>query len=337
MRVATNLIYNRMTKTFQDNYGKLFDSNEMLASGRKVNRPSDDIVAISKSMDYKLEISRNNQYRRNMDDATTFLEYSDSVLSSVLDNLQRVRELAVDGMAGTRNPEDLLAVGREVSVIRDAIFSYSNSSFRGRNIFSGFKTTTSAFINTASDTYTFQGDSGTISVDVNRNAGVVENIPGTDAFVYSLDSVQNVTLDNGAYATYTPGTDTSITVQIFDSTGTMTDNFSYDNFMEMLYQLEDAFNTNNVDKIKALTVSVTDAMDQVVFTRAEIGARLEFIHEENVNNEDISLSVKEVLSRTQDADMSDVISEIAKSETALQALRQSSAQIMQQSLMDFLR
>ncbi|KAF0121540.1 MAG: hypothetical protein FD151_1176, partial [bacterium] len=43
------------------------------------------------------------------------------------------------------------------------------------------------------------------------------------------------------------------------------------------------------------------------------------------------------LSNTEDADMAEIASELAKAEAVLQALRQSSARVLSQSLLDFLR
>lgn len=337
MRVSTNILYDRVTKSFKNNYERLFDSNEMLSSGKKINRPSDDILGIARKMDYKLEINNNNQYQRNMNDSNTFLEFSDTVLNSVMENLQRLRELSVEGMSGTRNPQDMQAISREARVIKEALHSYSNSVFRDRNVFSGYKTNVSAFSQTASDTFVYQGDGGHIDVNINRSGQVTENVTGSEAFAYTISAPQTLTLGNGATGIFTQGSDTTVSVQIFDSVGTLTETYSFSNIMEIAYHLEDALYNNNTDKVRTLTKAITSALDAVINTRAEVGARLEYIYREEQNNEDTTLSIRESLSKTEDADITEVISEITKAESALQALRQASVEILSQSLLDYLR
>ncbi len=105
MRIANSIMYDRMTRGFQENLRKLIDVQEKLASGKKINKPSDDLIGISKILDYKLSINKNDQYLRSIDDAESFLEYTDSIMSSVSNSLIRVRELALTAANETESAE----------------------------------------------------------------------------------------------------------------------------------------------------------------------------------------------------------------------------------------
>lgn len=88
-------------KSFQDSSGKLFDSQQQLSTGQKVNRPSDDISAMGKILGYKVDIANTDQFQRNIDGAQSFLTSSNTSMSSVMSNLQRMQELMIAGINGS--------------------------------------------------------------------------------------------------------------------------------------------------------------------------------------------------------------------------------------------
>jgi len=342
MRISSFIIYDRITRGFQENLSRLFDSHEKLATGKRINRPSDDIIGMSRVMDYKLEISKNDQFLRNMDDATAFLEFADTIMDSVSESLIRLKELALTGVNGDENPESRQAIAKEVSEIKKALLSYSNSKLGDRYIFSGYKTDLPAF----NSSFIYQGDNGKIKTSVNQTAQTIENISGTEGFAYTLSSAETIALNDGRYIHYIPDGNTQITVRItnsanpldgYDQNDPATYEFRYSNFMEMAQVLEDALNGNNVDRIQAILKSLDDSLEQVSNVRAELGARLNTLFAERENNEDTTLSLRSVLSQREDADILEVTSELSKAEVALQALRNTGAKILSQSLFDFLR
>ena len=79
-----------------------------------------------------------------------------------------------------------------------------------------------------------------------------------------------------------------------------------------------------------------NALSQVANVRAELGARLSYLDKQKINLEDRDFTFRTFLSNTEDADITENISQVAKAELALQSLQQSGAKIISQSLLDFL-
>jgi flagellar hook-associated protein 3 FlgL len=333
MRIPSSIIFERINRGLQENLQRLYDEHEKLSSGKRINKPSDDVIEISKVQGYKVNINKNAQFLRNIDDATAFLEFTETTLDSVSESLMRLKELALVGVNGDENSESRRALAQEVSKIKNGLLNHSKSKLRDRYIFSGHKTDRPAFDNT----FNYQGDAGKIEINVDRHSQVIENITGKEAFVYSLTSPKTINRNDGSSIHYTPGIDTEITVEIWDANSNIIDSFTFKNFMEMTEILEDALNNENLDRIEALLTPLDDAMSQVLNVRTEVGARLNFLSGERENNEDSTLSLKTILSRTEDTDIVETISELAKTDAALQSLRNTSSRIINNSLFDYLK
>ena len=333
MRIPSSIIFERINRGFQENLQKLYDAHEKLSSGKRINKPSDDVIGISKVQGYKVDINKNAQFLRNIDDATGVLEFTETTLNSVSESLMRLKELALVGVNGDENSESRKALAQEASKIKNGLLNHSNSKLRDRYIFSGHKTDRPAFDNT----FNYQGDAGKIEINVDRHSQIIENITGNESFAYSLASPKTIVRDDGSSIHYIPGAGTETTVEIQDASGSTIDSFTFNNFMEMTERLEDALNNENMDRIEALLTPLDDAMNQVINVRTEVGTRLNFLSGERGNNEDDTLSLKTSLSKIEDTNIVETISELAKTDAALQSLRNTTSRIINNSLFDYLK
>lgn len=293
MRVTSFMIFSQLTSSLQRNLGKIASLHTSLSSGKKIDKPSDDIPGLMRAMDYKLNINYNEQYKRNINEAVNHLEFTGQIMSSVSDALMRAKELAISGSSDTLNENDRMAIAKEIGQIRDHILNLSNTRFRGRYIFSGFKTDVQPF---DSGTFAYNGDSGDIRVDIDRDTYIVINIHGDAAFSYGGIS-----------------------------------------FAKTLDDLRIALENNDSSGIRASLDSIDNAINQTINVSADIGARLNRLDDQINRLDDSTLNLRSILSDTEDTDLAEVLSEISKTQTALEALRASSARALSQSLLDFLR
>ncbi len=334
MRLSNFIIYNRLTQSFQDNLWKLFKTQEALATGKKINRPSDDVIGISRVMDYRVSITESEQFKKNMDDARAYLELTDGVLNEATNTLKRIQELTITALNGDESSETRAMTAKEMKQLRAHMLELANTRFRNRYLFSGMLTNKQAF--TSSGTY--QGDTNYIEVQVTPDIKIKENITGLDAFAYLQGSEEVVQLEDGRYIHYIQGTGTEVSIEIRASDDTtVLDSFSFSNVLEMIDRISDALENNNLDRLTAILNPIDRAMDQVLSSRAEVGARLNFLEAEKNRIEDNLLKLQSTLSSVEDADIAEVVSEAAKTEVALQALRETGARIISQSLFDFLK
>lgn len=80
IRVTSNMMSSQLLLNLNRNARTMNDTQLQLASGRKINKPSDDPVGITYSLRYRAELSSNEQYTKNVDSALSWLDYNDTVL-----------------------------------------------------------------------------------------------------------------------------------------------------------------------------------------------------------------------------------------------------------------
>ena len=90
-------------------------------------------------------------------------------------------------------------------------------------------------------------------------------------------------------------------------------------------------------RLMALSIPLDDAGNQVLQVQAEIGTRQVHLNDQKTRLDNTALNLKNALSKTEDADMEETTTEILKTDTALQALRESASRLISQSLLDFLK
>jgi flagellin len=91
----------------------------------------------------------------NVQSGSNLLQMADSDLSTITDNLQKMRELTLQASNGTNGPEQLDAIKSEISSLSDEIDRISKtSSFNNKNLLDGSNTDMSLQIGANSDSTT---------------------------------------------------------------------------------------------------------------------------------------------------------------------------------------
>jgi flagellar hook-associated protein 3 FlgL len=178
MRITSFAIFNQMTRALQDGMKKMSLYSERLSSGKKINKPSDDVYGMMNAMGYKVTLNEIDQYKKNIDNADSQLGLTETVMSSVGDILSRARELAVQGSTGTQTPANRASIAQEIASLRDEALRLSQTQFRDRYIFSGYKTDTTPF----DASFNYQGDANEINVLIDRDSTIALNVTGDEAF-----------------------------------------------------------------------------------------------------------------------------------------------------------
>ena len=336
MRISTLQMYRQATDSLNKSLVDLYRLNEQISSGKRINKPSDDVTGTSRAMAYKVSIAAGEQYLSNIKEATSALTYADSTLSSVNTALTRLKELSVEAASGSKSGSSREALAQEAGQLRDQLLSLANTRVGNSYIFSGFRTDTAAF----DSTYAYQGDSGSINVGIAGGVTLSQNVTGADAFGYVLGAAKVVEIDDGVYAHYAPGAGTTVAVEIRDSEtpggGALLDSFSYGNAMELADVLTTAMTDDDARRISACLSEIDAVAEHVNNVRADLGARINRLEDQGDRIEDQNLMTKESLSSVEDADFIDAASELSKAGTVLQAVQAATAKILSQSLLDFL-
>jgi len=190
MRISDRMFFNAITERMQRQDQGLFRLQEQISTGKKINRPSDDPVKQTIIVNSEKTLSEIDQFIRNIGQADASLSVSESVLSTIEDQLIRARELALQGANGTLNAGDRSNLAKELRQIYDQIVAVANTSKEGHYIFGGHQTGAAPFLNKGDTIGTAVALPVTITATVN------------DQLTLTLDgTTSTLTLPAGAYAT----------------------------------------------------------------------------------------------------------------------------------------
>lgn len=183
MRVSNDTLRSAFLAALESAQRRVVDTQEKVSSGKRVNKPSDDPVAAARIAHLDSSLSRLDQYKSNSDFARNQLGLEESALTSVIDNLQRVRELALQANNSTTSDSDRKDIAAEISQARDALLALANTTdVDGRHLFGGYVEGAVPFTSTASGSVVYNGDQGQRSLQISDTRFVAINDSGSDVF-----------------------------------------------------------------------------------------------------------------------------------------------------------
>ena len=113
-------------------------SLERLSSGLRINSAKDDAAGLAISERMTSQIRGLNQAIRNANDGISLSQTAESALAEVGNNLQRMRELAVQASNGSNTQEDRDALNSEFTQLQAEIQRVSEQTkFNGTNLLDG--------------------------------------------------------------------------------------------------------------------------------------------------------------------------------------------------------
>lgn len=173
--------------------GSLQTSIARLSSGLRVNSAKDDAAGLAIAERMNAQIKGFDVASRNANDGVSLLQVADGALSKVGDNMQRMRELAVQSKNGTLNSTDRANLNREYQELSSEVGRIvSGTSFNGNNVFASANKSVSLQVgagNATTDTLAINlTDDGTSSGN-----DLTTTFATTGAAFGSIDSVANAT------------------------------------------------------------------------------------------------------------------------------------------------
>jgi flagellar hook-associated protein 3 FlgL len=183
MRLSSVQIFQQGISGILDQQAKLNQTEQQLATGKRVLTPSDDPVAAVQIMDITEDLELVDQYSRNGDLAEGQLALEESVLADVGNVLQRVRELVVQANNATQSPETRNSIATEIEARLDELQSLANTrDANGEYIFAGFQSNTEPFARQG-NSFSYNGDDGQRFLQLGSSTQVGVRDSGFDVFV----------------------------------------------------------------------------------------------------------------------------------------------------------
>jgi flagellar hook-associated protein 3 FlgL len=146
---------------------------EQAASGKRINKASDDPTGAAISMQLRNQQAANTQYTRSADYANGQLATVDGTLQSIYTRLSQVRSNVI-ATTTTTNQQSRSALSAQVTQIKGELQSLYNTQYQGRSIFGG----TSA-VGAVDDAGAYVGDGNPVLVQVNASSTVRVDVDGS--------------------------------------------------------------------------------------------------------------------------------------------------------------
>ncbi|MFG3431265.1 MULTISPECIES: flagellar hook-associated protein FlgL [Lysinibacillus] len=307
MRVTQSMLSSNMLRNLNTSYSKMSKYQNMLDSGSKISRPSDDPVVAVKGMGYRIDLDKNQQYQRNIREANTWLDSTDESLDQVGAALKRVKELIIQAATDTTTTDDRQKINAEMQQIKEQLRDIANTKVGENYIFSGTHTNLPLYTDSTgpqNPAITPAGGQKTIDINVFDGISMNINTPGADLFndIDGFMTNVNTLLQNGATAT-----------EIGNTLGLQT--------------------TSGGTTIPGLD----GVYESTLTVRADVGARQNRVElmENRLGIQEVNVTKQ--LSVNEDTDYAKTITDMITQDSIHQAALSVGAKIIQQTLVDFIR
>jgi flagellar hook-associated protein 3 FlgL len=300
MRIGTLQMFRQGVNAILDQQTQLAGTQLQLASGKRINSPSDDPTGSAQLLGLSESLKVTEQYQKNIDHVRSRLELEDTALGAVGDALQRARELTVQGLNDTNGPQDRTAIAAEVRQLMDEVLGLANrKAGNGEYLFGGFQGQNAPFIHDGAGTFTYNGDQGQREVQVGPARVVADGDPGLDVFM-------KVPLAAGGY----------------------------EDVFSTLYNLATDLEANAPNS--ASLEQIDAAMDHLLSYRATAGARLNALDSQESINGAYLEQLENVRANIEDLDYAEAASRLSQQTVTLQAAQQAFVRVQNLNLFNFL-
>ena len=136
--IMTNVASLNSQRQLNKSQASLNTSLERLSSGLRINSAKDDAAGLAISQRMTSQISGMNVAVRNANDGISLAQTAEGTLSAISDNLQRMRELAVQSANASNSSTDRVAIQQEVSQLSAEIDRVATQTdFNGTKLLDG--------------------------------------------------------------------------------------------------------------------------------------------------------------------------------------------------------
>lgn len=160
MRITNSMIMNTSRSNINNNKAAVDKAQNTVATGKKIQVPSDDPITAIRALKLRNNLNELNQYyERNVEDAASWMKLTEDSLVGMRTAVKSMYDAYMRGANGELEAKDRSALKDEIVALREEIMGLCNSKNVGRNIFTGYKTSTD---------FTFTEDDKTASYKITQ-------------------------------------------------------------------------------------------------------------------------------------------------------------------------
>ena len=325
MRVTENTNFGVVRDSISRTKSKMEDLQQKNATLKKLNTPSDDPIGAAKVLEIRTDKVNNDQFGMNSKMAETFLDNSDHALNEMSEIVVRAKEIAIGQSSGASSNEDTrLGVAEEVTQLYNQAIAAANRRVGDRYLFGGYKTDRPP----VDPDGKYLGDEGQMMIEISKDVFLPMNITGTEAFNTHPQNSSD-TFETNSQTRAPASTELGMM-----SGKTESENV---NLFDEVQNLRIALLTGDLDGIRDTLERFDQLHGKLVASRAKIGSRMQGLQSTGQALERHNITNAQLGSALEDADMAQVVSDLAKEETVFRSSLQTSQKLIQPTLLEFLK
>jgi flagellar hook-associated protein 3 FlgL len=297
MRITFNGQFNNTAAAIAGASDRLAEFQRQVASGRRIDKPSDDPTAAATAVNERGQLASVDQYSRTADSTTARLSVIDSVLSGAISKITAAQTTVFAARNSTSTATQRAAAAATLTGIRDSLVDDLNTSFHGTYVFSGNRTTTQPYTTSSGTVGAYAGSTTEVSVDISQTRPVTVAFDGSTM------------VDAGG------GSDL---FSVLDALGTA------------LTSNDQPAVTANLDKLQRVFLQINSAQSRV-------GLSLNTIESEQARLDETKLSTTKRLAKIEEVNMATAISGMNQADVTYRAALNAAAKNNSVSLLDYLQ
>jgi flagellar hook-associated protein 3 FlgL len=274
---------------------------EQMATGRRVNRPSDDPGTYTRSQALRRLAQRYDQHERTLTIGRAWLTATEDALSTLVDLFNSAYEEGVRMATDTASTADRATTADVLEQRLQAVLDQLNARHNGEYLFAGTRTTMQPF-QLSGGTVVYNGNDQTRQLEIAPGLQIAVNLTGND--VWEVD-------ENGDGVT-----DFTIT--------------------EAWQDLIDALRADDTAQIQNAMARVETARDHLLDRIAQVGETSRRLSMAETELQDARLRLESQRSDLEDADFAEIAVKLQRHQLSLEATLQVTSRLLQTSLLNYL-
>ena len=185
VRITQGMLFSRALTDVQRGLFRYSQLQQEIATGRRINRPSDDPAAALRILPLRNDLRDLEQLSDNVSLARETLDTSTASLEDASSLMQRVRELTTQAANGTLSDSDRQSIGAEVQQLLSQLVGIGNSRRGDRFLFGGTANGDAPFRlveDGGGARVVYEGNRESLSIDVAPGVSTALNVPGDAIF-----------------------------------------------------------------------------------------------------------------------------------------------------------
>jgi flagellar hook-associated protein 3 FlgL len=277
---------------------RIIDAQRQVTTGKKLSKPSDDPIGASNAVAERNSIAASEQYMSTAEGVASRLSVVDTVLDDVMEKLTRAQAVAMAGRGSPTTQVQRDAAAEELRGIKQALLDDLNTKFQGTYVFSGANSQTQPYtVGGGGVVGAYAGSTTELAVDIGDGRSVTMAFDGSDI---------------------AQGSDPQ---HLFDE----------------LDDLITAVSAGNEAGVTSGMQALQRAFTRATGAQSSLGNDMHEIDTQKLRLQQMKQSGNERLSKLEEANMAEAITNMSHAEAAYEAALGAAARATRVSLLDYLK